>query len=146
MPGVFFRLVFISLFDERTGSLIQAVRRFFSRAHTLTGALRGAKATLNQVRILPVGSKEKDYPTRESILASLEGLRVVQFDALAETRAIGDDQGRTANVVALGLLSTIEPLCRIPEGAWQRALLAVTPTELARRANVAAFSRGRAVR
>ncbi|HQP34071.1 MAG TPA: 2-oxoacid:acceptor oxidoreductase family protein [Polyangiaceae bacterium] len=106
----------------------------------------GGTVLLNQVRILPVGSKEKDYPTRESILASLEGLRVVQFDALAETRAIGDDQGRTANVVALGLLSTIEPLCRIPEGAWQRALLAVTPTELARRANVAAFSRGRAVR
>jgi len=44
---VFFRLVFISLFDERTGSLIQAVRRFFSRAHTLTGALRGAKATFS---------------------------------------------------------------------------------------------------
>ena len=105
----------------------------------------GGTVLLNRVRILPVGSKEKDYPSRASILASLERVRVVEFDALAETTAIGDDQGRTANVVALGLLSTIEPLSRIPEGAWQRALLAVTPSELARRANMAAFSRGRAI-
>lgn len=61
---MFFRLVFISLFDERTGSLIQAVRRFFSRAHTLTGALRGAKATLKRAPYVGSDVPIFEYLTR----------------------------------------------------------------------------------
>jgi indolepyruvate ferredoxin oxidoreductase alpha subunit len=72
----------------------------------------------------------------------LTGYRVVEFDPLREARAIGDLQGRTTNVVALGVLSTVPPFSLLPTALWQRALLNVSPGELVQRANLAAFQQG----
>ena len=39
-----------------------------------------------------------------------------------------------------------EPFASVPLGIWQAALLAVSPTDLVKRANLAAFLRGREIR
>jgi indolepyruvate ferredoxin oxidoreductase alpha subunit len=78
-----------------------------------------------------------------AIRAAIGDRKLVVFDALAEAQAIGDTQGRTTNVVALGVLSTIAPFSTLPVGLWQRALLRASPGEMVQRANLAAFTRGR---
>ena len=42
-----------------------------------------------------------------------------------------------------GALSTIDPFSRIPLSIWRDALLAVSPAEMMKRGNVAAFLAGR---
>jgi hypothetical protein len=69
-------------------------------------------------------------------------VRVLELDPLAEARAIGDLQGRTGNVIALGVLSTVPPFSQFPQSLWQRALLNVSPGDLVKRANLAAFAHG----
>jgi indolepyruvate ferredoxin oxidoreductase, alpha subunit len=98
---------------------------------------------LNRLRLLPTGMQENDYPPLEAIEAAIGGRTTVLFDALAEARAIGDEQGRCQNVVALGLLSVTPPLSVIPAALWRKALLSVSPGSMAKRANIAAFHRGR---
>jgi indolepyruvate ferredoxin oxidoreductase alpha subunit len=105
----------------------------------------GGVVLVNQLRLLPSGLEPADYPSMEAIRAAIGDRALVVIDALAEAQAIGDTQGRTANVVALGVLSTIGPFAELPVGLWQRALLAASPTEMVQRANLAAFTRGREV-
>ena len=100
---------------------------------------------LNRLRIVPAGLDPAQYPALELILAALEDRQVLEFDALGEARAIGDSQGKTSNVVAIGLLSTVGPFALVPEILWRRALLRVSPGEQSKRANLAAFQRGRQV-
>jgi indolepyruvate ferredoxin oxidoreductase alpha subunit len=97
----------------------------------------------NRLRVVPPSAKEEDYPTPESIREALRGQRVVEFDALTEAEALGDRLGRTTNVIALGVLSTVHPLSCIPVALWRRAILRVSPGEMVKRANLAAFERGR---
>ncbi|MBN2359424.1 MAG: 2-oxoacid:acceptor oxidoreductase family protein, partial [Deltaproteobacteria bacterium] len=101
---------------------------------------------LNALRVLPSGFDPDDYPALAAVRAALAGCQVVQFDALAAAQAIGDSAGRTMNVVALGVLSTIGPLAAIPVALWRGALIDSSPGELAKRANLAAFEQGRALR
>jgi indolepyruvate ferredoxin oxidoreductase, alpha subunit len=98
---------------------------------------------LNRLRIVPVDVEDEDYPTIESIRECLGDRRVIEFDALAEANGIGDTQGLTANVIAIGLLSTLDPFSRIPEDLWRRAIVSVTPGKPMQMANLAAFNRGR---
>jgi indolepyruvate ferredoxin oxidoreductase, alpha subunit len=102
----------------------------------------GGVVLLSRVRLVPPGLDEADYPPLERIRTVLTGYRVVEFDPLREARAIGDLQGRTTNVVALGVLSTVPPFSLLPTALWQRALLNVSPGELVQRANLAAFQQG----
>jgi indolepyruvate ferredoxin oxidoreductase alpha subunit len=113
------------------------------RPHFLDLLKPAGVVLLNRLRLIPVGVAEADYPSLERIREALRPYRVVEFDALAEARAIGDAAGRTANVIALGLLSTIPPFAAIPAATWRRAIRDVSPGEGARRANSAAFERGR---
>ncbi|MBI5477889.1 MAG: 2-oxoacid:acceptor oxidoreductase family protein, partial [Deltaproteobacteria bacterium] len=115
------------------------------RPHFLDLLKPGGVVLLNRLRLVPVGVKEEDYPSLEKLRALLGPYRVVEFDALAEASAIGDLAGRTTNVVALGLLSTIPPFAAIPAATWQRAIRDLSPGEGARRGNLAAFERGRQV-
>ena len=57
--------------------------------------------------------------------------------------AIGDETGRSANAVALGALSTVEPFSRLPIGLWTQALIDLSPTEVVGHGNAASFLRGR---
>jgi indolepyruvate ferredoxin oxidoreductase alpha subunit len=98
---------------------------------------------LNRLAIIPADTDPEAYPTLDALREVLRDRRVVEIDALAESRAIGDDLGRASNVVALGALSTIDPFSRFPLALWQRALLSVSPTDLTKRANMASFLRGR---
>jgi indolepyruvate ferredoxin oxidoreductase alpha subunit len=103
----------------------------------------GGTVLLNALRVVPTGVEEADYPSLDAIRGALAGCHVVEIDALAEARAIGDVQGRSSNVVALGTLSAIAPLSLLPAAAWRKALRRASPSEAARRANIAAFERGR---
>jgi len=100
---------------------------------------------LNQQRIVPANTELAESPSIEAIRERLGTRRVVELDALREARAIGDEQGRVANVIALGVLSTLPPLSSIPQGVWRQAIARVSPREEIQRANVAAFVQGRQV-
>lgn len=98
---------------------------------------------LNRQRILPANLDPEQYPTLDSVREHLRGRRVVEIDTLEESRSIGDELGRAANVIALGVLSTIPPFTTIPAGAWRKALSRTSPRPEVERGNVAAFERGR---
>ncbi len=100
---------------------------------------------LNRLRIAPVGLALEDYPSSEQIQQVMMGRRVVSFDALAEARSLGDAHGRSSNVVALGVLSTVLPFSKIPAGMWTQALTRVSPKPQVAKANLAAFERGRQI-
>ena len=103
----------------------------------------GGVVALNTLRILPIGFDPADYPSLETVRAALAGHQVIEFDALAAAQSIGDSAGRTVNVVALGVLSTIQPLVRIPLAVWHATLATCSPNEILLRANLAAFEQGR---
>jgi len=100
---------------------------------------------LNQLRIVPATTEQDAYPSLDAIRGQLGTRTVVEFDALEEARAMGDEQGRSANVIALGVLSTLSPLSAIPPSTWRKAIERVSPREDVRRANIAAFDQGRQV-
>ena len=105
----------------------------------------GGVVLLNRLRILPAGTGPEAYPSEQRIREHLGHRDVVFFDALGEAQALGDEQGRTSNVVALGVLSTVPPLSQLPLDLWQRAIVRVSPKESLQQANLAAFERGRQV-
>ena len=77
--------------------------------------------------MVPQGMKAEDYPSLEAIRPHLAPWRVVEVDVLSAAVELGDASGRSANVVMMGGLSTIEPFAAIPEGIWLKALAEVTP-------------------
>ncbi len=99
----------------------------------------------NTFTALPANVKKEDYPDLALIEKALAGYRTIKIDANQVARDIGDMMGRTANVVVLGLLSTIEPFAQIPEAVWQAALMAISPTDLIKSANQLAFTAGRKI-
>jgi len=105
----------------------------------------GGAVLLNRQRMIPNGLDPASYPAREAIEAALGSARLLSIDALEAARTLGDAQGRTVNVVALGALSALPPFDRIPLPLWRRALREVAPGETAQAANLAAFSAGRSL-
>ena len=103
----------------------------------------GGVVLLNRLRLVPEGTNGEDYPSLQAIRELLGDKNVVEIDALAEAKAIGDELGWSSNVVALGALSRIEPFSRIPMSLWTEAILALSPVEVMKRGNVASFIRGR---
>jgi indolepyruvate ferredoxin oxidoreductase alpha subunit len=100
---------------------------------------------LNNFRALPVNTKQEDYPDIKKIEEALAEYNVVKIDANKVAFELGDKLGRSANVVVLGLLSTIKPFSLIPEGIWLDTLMSVTTNTLIRSANIQAFKEGRKV-
>ncbi|NQS98483.1 MAG: 2-oxoacid:acceptor oxidoreductase family protein [candidate division Zixibacteria bacterium] len=98
---------------------------------------------INDFTALPVNVKKEDYPAFEDIEKLLDGYNVIKIDANKSAYEIGDKSGRTANVVVIGLLSTIEPFNRIPEEIWLSALMSVSPNDMAKAGNRRAFEKGR---
>lgn len=99
---------------------------------------------LADTTILPQGTKAEDYPSHDAIDAYLAGKNVIELNVLETALKLGDERGRCANVVMLGVLSTLAPFNEIPEGVWLSALHKVTPAKAELwNMNYAAFMEGR---
>lgn len=97
----------------------------------------------NNHSVLPVALKREDYPDVNKIFDMLKEYKVIKIDANKIVYELGDINGKTANVVVLGLLSTIVPFNSIPEKVWLSALMAISPSDFIKSANKLAFEAGR---
>ncbi len=101
------------------------------------------KIIFNNFSSLPINVKKENYPKLEDIERELEKYEVIKIDANKIANKIGDKAGKSANVVVLGLLSTLEPFNKIPEEIWLSALMTVSPSDFIKSANLMAFKAGR---
>ncbi|MCA9929551.1 MAG: 2-oxoacid:acceptor oxidoreductase family protein [Anaerolineales bacterium] len=103
----------------------------------------GGTALLAATKLLPVGVGPDVYPTDAQIGEALRDYRVIEVDVLREAMALGDENGRIANVVMLGVLSTQPPFHLFPPALWLKALQAANAQPDVWTANYAAFLAGR---
>jgi indolepyruvate ferredoxin oxidoreductase alpha subunit len=96
----------------------------------------------NSFRALPPKTRPEDYPQLDDIEKALEGYKVITIDANRVAYDLNDRTGKTANVVVLGLLSTIEPFNRIPKEVWLKSLMKHSPNDFVKSANHTAFMGG----
>src|SRR5574341_34621 len=94
---------------------------------------------LNDYELIPgsVANAEKVYPHETIDYLTAKGLRVITLPASKTARELGD--GRMANVVLLGALSTLLP---ISEGAWEKTLKFRIPAKYLE-GNLHAFASGK---
>ncbi|OFX40278.1 MAG: hypothetical protein A2X08_05750 [Bacteroidetes bacterium GWA2_32_17] len=98
---------------------------------------------INNFIALPLNVKKEDYPKMEDIEKLIEQYNVIKVDANKIVYDLGDIFGKSANLVVLGVLSTIKPFNLIPEEIWLSALMNVSPTDVSKSFNAAAFKKGR---
>jgi indolepyruvate ferredoxin oxidoreductase alpha subunit len=98
---------------------------------------------LAQTKILPLGLPEDQYPTDAQIHESLTGYHVVKVDVLGKSLELGDRTGRTANVVMMGILSTVPPFNVFPPEMWLNALKKAKSKPAVWAMNYAAYHAGR---
>ncbi|HSW60225.1 MAG TPA: 2-oxoacid:acceptor oxidoreductase family protein [bacterium] len=103
----------------------------------------GGTIVLNRFEAVPPTAKKEDYPKLDDIRKALSNYKVIEFDAFETVSKLGDKLGKTANVAMLGLLSTIEPLNKIPVEIWMAALMKLSPNDSIKSANQMAFEAGR---
>ncbi len=103
----------------------------------------GGTVLLANTRILPEGLAAEAYPTDAQLKDVLKPFKLIEVDLLEKALALGDPTGRIANVVLMGILSTLEPFDRFPEELWWKALREVNPKAAVWSANYAAFNAGR---
>ena len=87
----------------------------------------GGTVVLANTKIIPQGLPEEQYPTDEQIQACLSPYHVVEVDVLGKALELGDRSGRTANVVMMGILSTLHPFDAFPPELWLQALRKANP-------------------
>lgn len=97
----------------------------------------------NNFLVLPVAMKREDYPDVDKIFDALKEYHVIKVDANKIAYGLGDINGKTANVVMLGLLSSIAPFNSIPENVWLSALMAISPNDYIKATNKLSFEAGR---
>jgi len=105
----------------------------------------GGTIIFNNFTAIPANAKPEDYPDSKKIEDLLSGYKIIKIDANKVAYDLGDKSGRTANVVVIGLLSTIAPFSDIPEDIWMSALMSISPGDNAKSANQMAFKAGRGV-
>jgi indolepyruvate ferredoxin oxidoreductase, alpha subunit len=103
----------------------------------------GGTVVLAQTKIVPMGLPEDQYPTDEQIHACLGGCHVIEVDVLGKALELGDRSGRTANVVMMGILSTLPPFNQFPAELWLTALKKANSKPAVWAANYVAFYTGR---
>ncbi|MFH1051953.1 MAG: 2-oxoacid:acceptor oxidoreductase family protein, partial [bacterium] len=103
----------------------------------------GGTIIFNDFTALPVNARKSDYPDFNKIKKALKGNKLLIADFYKAAYELGDKKGLSANVVALGLVSTVEPCDKIPEEIWLDAISAISPNEITKSANIQAFKRGR---
>lgn len=97
----------------------------------------------NNYLVLPAAMKREDYPDVDKIFDALKEYHVIKIDANKIAYGLGDINGKTANVVVLGLLSSIAPFNSIPENVWLSALMAISPNDYIKATNKLSFEAGR---
>jgi indolepyruvate ferredoxin oxidoreductase alpha subunit len=103
----------------------------------------GGTVLMADTRVLPAGLDPDAYPGDAALGEVLAPYRLVRVDPLEQAVALGDPTGRIANVILLGILSTLEPFDRFPVHLWWRALRQVDARPAVWAANYAAFNTGR---
>lgn len=98
---------------------------------------------INTYTALPINAKMEDYPKLDDIEQALKDFSVIKVDAGRLVNDMGDLFGRSANVLVLGILSSIQPFALIPEQVWIDALSSVSANEAIQSQNIAAFEKGR---
>ena len=96
----------------------------------------------NNLSIIPSSTKKGDYPDINKIYDAFRNFKIIKIDANKIAYDLGDKSSKTANVVVLGLLSTIEPFNNIPEKIWLSALMAISPNKFIKAANKLSFEAG----
>jgi len=104
----------------------------------------GGTILLASTRILPEGLAEDAYPSDARLQEILAGYQVIEVDPLQKAVALGDPTGKIANVILMGILSTLSPFDLFPVELWWQALQKVNPKASVWAANYAAFNAGRA--
>ncbi len=102
----------------------------------------GGTVLMADTSILPLKFPKEQYPSDEQIMANLTGYKTILVDVLGKALELGDPSGRVANVVMMGVLSTIHPFDTFPVDAWLEALRQVNAKPAIWAANVAAFHAG----
>ena len=97
---------------------------------------------LNKFKALPPNTKLSDYPDFDEIRKSIKNFNVIEIDANKICSEIGDKQGKSANVIVLGVLSTIKPFNVIPKEVWLNALMTLSPNDVIKTMNKLAFEKG----
>ena len=77
----------------------------------------GGTVLLATTRILPLRLPPEKYPGEQQFEDLLKPYQVVKVDVLKKALELGDPTGRMANVVMLGLLSTLPPFDVFPVAA-----------------------------
>ncbi len=98
---------------------------------------------LNEYSALPINTRKEDYPGINAIKNVLSSYTIFNINANQISADMNDKRGMTANVVIVGLLSTIDPFNQIPSEIWQKAIVELSPTDLIKSMNLAAFDQGR---
>ncbi|OQY48317.1 MAG: hypothetical protein B6240_04825, partial [Desulfobacteraceae bacterium 4572_87] len=88
-------------------------------------------------------AKPEDYPGTSSIMNLLKNYDIIEIDANKKAYQLGDTEGKTANVIVLGLLSKTSPFDKIPYEIWLDALMSVSPNDYIKSANKMAFDAAR---
>jgi len=103
----------------------------------------GGTVILADTAIMPPMFKAENYPSVESVRQALDGYKVIDVDVLGTALGLGDPTGRSANVVMMGVLSTLAPFDSFPTEYWLKALKNVSPKPAIWQGNYAAFLAGR---
>ncbi len=103
----------------------------------------GGTVLLASTQIIPFGLPEERYPTNAQIEESLGPYQVIEADVLGKALEIGDATGRIANVVMMGILSTVYPFNLFPPELWLKALKRINSRPVVWAANYVAFNAGR---
>jgi indolepyruvate ferredoxin oxidoreductase, alpha subunit len=103
----------------------------------------GGTVVLANTKIIPHGLPEDQYPTDEQIHACLGAYHVIEVDVLGKALELGDRSGRTANVVMMGILSTLPPFNVFPPELWLTALKKANSKPAVWAGNYVAFNTGR---
>lgn len=103
----------------------------------------GGTVLLATTKIVPPGLPEEAYPTDEQIHACLSDFHVIEVDILAKALELGDSSGRIANVVMMGVLSTLEGMNAFPADLWLQALKRANSRAVVWATNYVAFNAGR---
>jgi indolepyruvate ferredoxin oxidoreductase alpha subunit len=103
----------------------------------------GGTVLLANTRIFPLGCSDEAYPSDAQIGDCLSPYQIIEVDVLGKAFELGDLAGRSANVVMMGILSTLSPFSLFPPELWLNALKKANDRPAVWAANYAAFNAGR---